>query len=199
MKADYPLLGVLARGPMSGYDLGKWLRTDGLFLGRKSSMTPIYRALADFAERGWVESELVERESAPSAKIYRVTPAGEQALYEWATTDFTPSDRPMAPDFFVRLSFAGQVDPAIALRLVDTELSFRLEQRANEAPPTLDYPADPVSGLDPDWVARLQYQVKARGWQSTSLYIGWLETMKSELEARVATTENSDRHGKGTR
>lgn len=26
MKPDFPLLGLLARSPASGYDLGKWLR-----------------------------------------------------------------------------------------------------------------------------------------------------------------------------
>ena len=39
MKPDYPLLGLLARKPASGYDIGKWLRVDGRFLGRKPSMT----------------------------------------------------------------------------------------------------------------------------------------------------------------
>ena len=40
MKPDYPLLGLLARQPSSGYELGKWLRTEGIFLGRKASMSP---------------------------------------------------------------------------------------------------------------------------------------------------------------
>lgn len=197
MKADYPLLGVLARGPMSGYDLGKWLQADGLFLGRKSSMTPIYRALSDFSDRGWVEPELVERESAPAAKVYRLTASGQEALAEWARSDYEPTPRPMAPDFFVRLSFAGQLGPQIALRLVDTELEYRLAQRAEEAPPGLERPADPIPGIDPDWAARLQLIVKSRGWQSTSLYIGWLQTVKTQLEAQVAEQVVPDGGKKG--
>ena len=54
MKPDYPLLGLLARKPASGYDIGKWLRVDGRFLGRRPSMTPIYRSLTDLQKRGWL-------------------------------------------------------------------------------------------------------------------------------------------------
>ena len=48
---DYTLLGLLARRPASGYDIGKWLRTEGRWLGRGPSMTPIYRALSAFEDR----------------------------------------------------------------------------------------------------------------------------------------------------
>lgn len=185
MKADYPLLGVLARGPMSGYQLAKWLEADGTFLGRKPSMTPIYRALTDLAERGWVEATTVAREAAPDAKLYRLTPAGREALVAWAQGPYQPAARPMAPDFIVRLNFAGQLGPDIALRLVQTELDFRVRQRAAEGGPHRATIDEPIPEIDPDWLVRLGHLTHNRGWQSTSLYIGWLETVKAELESII--------------
>lgn len=200
MKADYPLLGVLARGPMSGYGLAKWLDADGQFLGRRPSMTPVYRALADLADRGWIESTTVARDAGPDAKLYRLTTAGRDALVAWADEDYVPAPRPMAPDFIVRLNFAGQLGPEIALKLVQTELDFRILQRASEAGPheaTID---DPIPEIDAAWLQRLGFLTHGRGWQSTSLFIGWLETLQAELQwivdknsyARLACTQEVD-------
>lgn len=185
MKVDYPLLGVLARGPMSGYGLAKWLEADGQFLGRKPSMSPIYRALADLADRGWIEATTVAREAAPDAKLYELTPGGREALIAWAHESYVPAARPMAPDFIVRLNFAGQLGSDIALKLVTTELDFRIMQRAAEAGPRWSLPKDPIPEIHEDWLERLGFFTHSRGWQSTSLYIGWLETLKVELESIV--------------
>ncbi|GAA4486629.1 hypothetical protein GCM10023171_22940 [Microbacterium panaciterrae] len=181
VKADYPLLGVLAREPMSGYGLSRWLENEGQFLGRKPSMTPIYRALADLADRGWIEATTVHSATGPDAKLYRLTSDGRAALVAWAHEPFTPADRPMAPDFIVRLNFAGQLGPDVALRLVETELDFRIAQRAAEEGPHQSSPQDPIPEISPAWLARLGFISHSRGWQSTSLYIGWLEALKAEL------------------
>src|SRR5665647_331370 len=181
MKADYPLLGVLARNPMSGYDLGKWLEADGYYLGRSASMSPIYRALADLANRGWVEPETVTRATAPDAKMYHLTPAGRAALVEWAKSPYIPAPRPMAPDFIVRLDFAGQIGPEIALGIVRTELEYRVAQRAAEAGPRIMRWADAIPEINRTWLEQVDFITHSRGWQSTSLYIGWLETVKAPV------------------
>lgn len=201
MNADYPLLGVLARQPMSGYGLAKWLETDGQFLGRKASMTPIYRALADLADRGWIEATTVASESAPDAKVYALTAVGRTALRDWARGPFTPSRRPMDPDFIVRLNFAGQLGPDVALALARTELDYRLLQRGEEAGPYRLGTVQPIPEIDTRWLERVTFFTHSRGWQSTSWYIGWLETLVAELESIVAAGEHplleSDRVEKG--
>lgn len=185
-KPDYPLLGLLARKPASGYDIGKWLRTDGTFLGRRPSMTPIYRALNNFLERGWVSVTVDPRDSAPAAKVYRLTPEGRQALLDWAASPYEPAARPMAPDFSVRLQFAGQMGPAYALAVVRTELEFRRRQRAEEADPTPDDNTEPIPEIDPQWLYYIDAKAKERGWQTTSWFIGWLETTERELSRLAA-------------
>lgn len=180
MKPDYPLLGLLARKPASGYAIGKWLRVDGRFLGRKASMTPIYRALSHFVQVGWVQAVVDPRDTAPDAKVYHLTPAGRAALIEWARSPYEPAERPMAPDFSVRLHFAGQLGPEYALAIVQTELDFRRTQRAAENPP-LFVDADPIPEIDPGWLDYIDAKAHDRGWQSTSWFIGWLETTEREL------------------
>ena len=61
----HTLLGLLARRPSSGYDIGKWLRTEGRWLGRGPSMTPVYRALSEIEDRGWVSTHVEKRDAAP--------------------------------------------------------------------------------------------------------------------------------------
>lgn len=185
MKPDYPLLGLLARKPASGYDIGKWLRVDGRFLGRRPSMTPIYRSLTDLQKRGWLSVTIDQRDAAPAAKVYRLTPAGRQALIAWATSPYEPAERPMAPDFTVRLQFAGQLGPTYALDIVRRELEFRRRQRATEETALASEDADPIPEIDLQWLQYLDAKAKDRGWQTTSWFIGWLETTERELERIV--------------
>ena len=178
----HTLLGLLARRPSSGYDVGKWLRTEGRWLGRGPSMTPVYRALAEIEQRGWVSTHVEKRDAAPAATIYSLTPAGIEALKEWAASEHRPAERPMAPDFTQRLNFAGQLGPEYALAIVRTELEFRRRQREAEQDPVLpSSDAEPIAEIDRDWLERLDALTHDRGWQSTSLFIGWLETTEREL------------------
>ena len=198
MKPDYPLLGLLARKPASGYDIGKWLRVDGRFLGRKPSMTPIYRALAKLAELGWVETVIDPRDAAPDAKVHHLTPAGRRALVEWAEAPHVPAERPMAPDFSIRLNFAGQLGPRYALDVVQTELGFRRTQRAEEHDLSLaSRDAEPIPEIDRNWLQYIDARTHDRGWQSTSWYIGWLETTERELQRIVEGSATAYEEGRG--
>ncbi len=198
MKPDYALLGLLARKPASGYDIGKWLRVDGRFLGRRPSMTPIYRALAKLSELGWVESIINPRDAAPDAKVHHLTPAGRQALVDWAKSPHVPAERPMAPDFSIQLNFAGQLGPTYALDVVQTELEFRRAQRTDELTPSLaSHDADPIPEIDRNWLKYIDARTHDRGWQSTSLYIGWLETTERELQRIVEGSATTYEKGRG--
>ncbi|QPL05386.1 MULTISPECIES: PadR family transcriptional regulator [Actinomyces] len=193
MKPDFPLLGLLARRPASGYDLGKWLQGDGRFLGRKSSMSPIYRALADFEARGWVTVSRIESDQGPAANVHRLTPEGREALVVWAKTPHTPTARPMDVDFMVKLNFAGQLGPEYALPIVQTELAFRRHQREQElSNPSPSHDIDPIPEIDAAWLEEIYHLTEDRGWQNTSLLISWLETteryLKRLIQRQQATT-----------
>lgn len=189
MKPDYGLMGLLARRPASGYELGKWIRREGRWYGRKASMTPIYRALNTLADLGWVSVRVDPREAAPDAKVYRITTEGRAALVQWAKQPFQPADRPMDPDFIVRMQFAGQLGPDYALDIVTRELEFRREQRERELAEDQwewDWGEPDIPEIDREWLSYIDRLTHDRGWQSTSLYIGWLETTQRSLRAIAA-------------
>ena len=104
----------------------------------------------------------------------------------------------MSPDFSIRLNFAGQLGPHYALDVVRTELEFRRTQRAEELSPSLaSQYADPIPEIDRDWLTYIDARSHDRGWQSTSLYIGWLETTQRELQRIVEGSATAYEEGRG--
>lgn len=185
VKIDFLILGVLARQPSSGYELNRWIRERGRYHGFKTSQSPIYRTLARLLKSGAIRFEVSESDLAPDAKVYSLTDVGRDLLLEWAHSPFVPSIRPMDPDFMQRFIYGGQLGRDIAIRVIRTELAFRLEQKANDAhdhrtPAGLSPSAIPE--LDPSWAERVHQFAHERGYASTAQYIAWLELTLAALE-----------------
>ena len=81
-KFRYFILGLLAKRPMSGYDIRRLLRSLGWLFGNPSFGT-IYPALHALLEDGLVTVEVVPHPNRPARKIYTITENGEQALQRW--------------------------------------------------------------------------------------------------------------------
>jgi DNA-binding PadR family transcriptional regulator len=80
---EYKLLGMLARQPMSGYDLASHLKQRLVPFG-PISHTQIYPALASLEKKGLVRYHVVEQQTArPNKKIYELTTEGRTALQQW--------------------------------------------------------------------------------------------------------------------
>lgn len=182
MKNDFTILGLLARQPATGYDLGKWLKDEGIFLGRKPSMSPIYRSLNELLSRGWITSTTQHRDNAPDGKVYSLSEAGREALVAWAKEPYEPAPRPMDPQFIVKLNFAGQLGIDYALPIVSAELEYRKRQRDAEGGPFHGSRSSaPIPEIDKTWLAFIEWLTHERGYSSTSLYISWLESVEREL------------------
>lgn len=79
----YGVLGLLACwGPLSGYDL-KRLFDHILAPMWGAAHSQIYNELRRMKELEWVTMEREEQETRPDRKVYRITPAGQQALAAW--------------------------------------------------------------------------------------------------------------------
>ena len=130
MKLEHLLLGVLLEAPSNGYGLKRYFDTHGRFLRSKTQMSQVYRSLAQMEENGWVRHEIDPRPGAQDSKEYRVTEEGTVVFLDWLTGAYTPPGRFEDPEFGARLSFAGFMSTEDVLRLVETELHSRLEQRA---------------------------------------------------------------------
>jgi len=125
MKLESILLGVLARHPMTGYDLKKFLDTSGRFVRSNTQMSQVYRSLSTMEDRGWVTHSVEVRPGATDAKTYRVTDEGMTVFLDWLTSPYQPPSRFQDPDFMARVSFAGFMTRGQLLELVDTELETR--------------------------------------------------------------------------
>ena len=78
----YFILGLLAKRPMSGYDIRRLLRSLGWLFGNPSFGT-IYPALHALLKDDFVTVEVVPHPNRPARKIYTITEIGKQALQEW--------------------------------------------------------------------------------------------------------------------
>lgn len=125
MKLESILLGVLARHPMTGYDLKKYLDTHGRFLRSNTQMSQVYRSLSTMEDRGWVTHSVAERAGATDAKTYQVTAEGVTVFLDRLTGPYQPPTRFQDPDLGVRLAFAGFMTRQQLLALLDTELETR--------------------------------------------------------------------------
>jgi PadR family transcriptional regulator, regulatory protein PadR len=81
------ILKTLARGPLHGYAIARWLEdTTGDVLRIEDGS--LYPALYRIEHRGWIEAEWGTSEGGRRAKFYRITPAGRKRLAasteEWA-------------------------------------------------------------------------------------------------------------------
>jgi PadR family transcriptional regulator, regulatory protein AphA len=76
------LLGLLRKGPMSGYDLRKDVeRSVGYFWA--PAKTQIYATLPRLVESGHATQQRVVQSARPDKTLYELTESGREALREW--------------------------------------------------------------------------------------------------------------------
>lgn len=185
---DSVLLGVLARKPSAGYDVRKYLEKSGRIYGYVPQSSQIYRQLARLVERDLLAFEIDRSRSGPDAKVYSLTGRGWGAYLDWVDAPFTPSPRPLDAHFQVHFAFAGAVSPIVALRLVETELAFRLDQEVEWDPEAPVLESDPRTPFAEDWLDEMSSLGDARGNQLASSHISWLRTTARRLRRRIERT-----------
>lgn len=76
------LLGLLRKGPMSGYDLRKDVeRSVGYFWA--PAKTQIYATLPKLVESGLATPQRIVQSARPDKTVYELTDVGREALREW--------------------------------------------------------------------------------------------------------------------
>ena len=116
----YAILGLLAREPLSGYDLASRTRERlGFFWQARHSQ--IYPELARLEERGLVTHQVVMQQDRPDKKVYSATKAGLGALKAWVAEP--PKPRAVRDEMVLKAYSVWLVDPERALAL------FREQER----------------------------------------------------------------------
>jgi DNA-binding PadR family transcriptional regulator len=125
---EYKLLGMLARQPMSGYDLASHLKQRVVPFG-PISHTQIYPALASLARKGLVRYHVVEQKAVrPDKKVYELTEEGRTALRHWIE-----SPTPLVflyDDFFLKAYSLWLADPERMVERIREQAQLHQEKLA---------------------------------------------------------------------
>jgi PadR family transcriptional regulator, regulatory protein AphA len=113
---EVAVLGLLTRGPMSGYDLKKHAETSvGYFWDPAKSQ--IYAVLPRLVEAGYATSRKIPQQQRPDKQVYRITRRGREALREWIELTPPPPD-PARNSLLLKVFFGDLADPAAVLEQV---------------------------------------------------------------------------------
>ena len=109
---EYAVLGLLAFGERSGYDLARAADRSIVFIWTPSR-SQIYKVLPRLVAGGLATSRAVEQERRPDKALYRVTPAGIRVLRAWIDDiDADPSGGSSV--FLLKVLFGGFTEPESA-------------------------------------------------------------------------------------
>ncbi len=180
----YALLGLLARGEQSGYDLAQGLKDPvGFFWHAQHSQ--IYPQLTRLEASGWVEHTRVEQTERPDKKVYRLTAPGREVLGVWLEG---PLEVPKHRDELVLRAYSVWLaDPAAAVRLVREHAHAHAERLA-EFERRLGWLEQNTAGqmdrLDSPWFG--VHAVLKRGIGFEREYLTWCEWLAERLGAAPA-------------
>lgn len=109
MSLPHVLLGLLGRGPASGWDLHARMEKDPS-LGWDADLAQIYPALRLLLRGGFIAMKRRRSTKGPARSEYHVTPAGRREFREWLAE---PPGIPRAKDSaLARLAFLEKLPPA---------------------------------------------------------------------------------------
>ncbi len=193
-RLDVVVLGLLNSRPRTGYDVRKWLDSYGWTLGYTAQTSQIYRHLARLVDRGWATLSPDPRASGPDAKLYELTEAGRRAFEDWVDSPYEPAERPMDPDFQVRMTFTRHRGPQAILDLVRTELAYRRAQHERRVPHDLSLLPSDATHAEREWSQEVSLLLSQRGRLLAANLITWLETSEERLAtlARTPLPRNPD-------
>ena len=104
---SYAILGLLSRGPKSGYDLaGLAERTIAHFWPIAKSQ--MYGELARLERVGYVRGTAVRQQKTPDKRVFRLTAGGESALDAWLGEPPATRDRYRSA-FLVKVFFGERI------------------------------------------------------------------------------------------
>ena len=115
----WAVLGLLSFGrELSGYELRKWADASVRFFYGSPAMSQIYRELRRLEAHGYATSRPAPPEAPRRKRLYRITPAGVEALSTWLR------DAPVEPPVLrhgvaLRVWLGHLSDPATLRRTVE--------------------------------------------------------------------------------
>ena len=181
---EYAMLGLLASGESSGYDLARAADRSIRYMWAPSR-SQIYKALPRLVALGLATSREVEQRGRPDKAVYRITRAGRATLRAWLEDD-TEASQAGGTVFLLKLFLAGAAPPEAALRQLEAYRS-RLEHRLDAFEGMEREPSDGQTVYDRIALAHGLAQARAT--------LGWVESVRPQLEREARRRRRSATRG----
>lgn len=121
-------LGVLSRGPASGYEIRKQCEEGPFRCFFDAGFGSIYPALRKLVQDGLIVGKEEAQVSKPDKIVYRLTDLGWQAFLE-SLTELPGADR-LKSDFVFMMFFADYIDPEHLGKVIEKRLAWYREEIA---------------------------------------------------------------------
>lgn len=116
MSLHHAILGLLAREPMTGYEVKKIFRSTP-FMHWSGNNNQIYKAFAELLEEGLVAKEVRHQDGAPSKYLYTITGTGLQEFHRWLAD---AAEEPVfKKQILIKLALADRLKRAELERMAD--------------------------------------------------------------------------------
>jgi len=183
MSLEYAILGFLNYGESSGYDLKKMFDTSIRHFW-SADQSQIYRTLSKLVKKQWVTMHLVEQVDKPNRKVYTITEAGKEGLYQWLKTPLPLGETRNA--LLIQLFFGAQLDDMEIIsnlkhtiaQLHEVERRYgQIPEKSREYVEMIDSPREAFF-----WMLTLEL-----GANHNRVLIEWAESVIQRIEARDYT------------
>jgi DNA-binding PadR family transcriptional regulator len=190
----YAILSLLARTPLSGYDIAREMKRPASFFFGHAHISQIYPELSRLEKYELVTSNIIEQQDKPDKKVYTISPDGFQEIQSWVISP--------TPLLEVRSEFLIK---AHSLWLADAEEvlpQFREHERYHREH-LVAYEAN-LAEMQERWGASIallhtqefgDYLTVKRGISYEHEYLSWLEWAITILDARAKHQREGDNSG----
>jgi DNA-binding PadR family transcriptional regulator len=125
-KTKYALLGLLSRGPLSGYDIKKF--TDfSVSHFWKENFGHIYPVLKRMGKEGLVTKQIETTEGKPNRNIYSITKSGTDEFLQWLSRP--PEEHSIRNELLLKIFFGSAASKESIISMILTEKERHVKKR----------------------------------------------------------------------
>ena len=175
-KSRFPILGMLANAPMSGYDIKKHMEKS-LSNFWRISYGQIYPVLRELEGEGLAVRSVESKEGKPDRHSYTITERGLAVLREWLADPAEPHQS--RNETLLKLFFSANVPASESIELIR-----RMRAHHSEAHECYRHKLETIEHLYKDNPNMPYWRLTLRcGVRVSKAFIEWCDSAIAELEA----------------
>ncbi len=171
----YAILGLVRRGPVTGYDIAREFRSQALSNFWHASHSQIYPELKKLLAEGLITCQTVP-EGGKKKKFYSLTPAGEEDFLQWVRLDEPPEPTPKDV-FRLRIYYEEAMDAGRCRQLLESQQENHQERLQALEGMNRKFDRHPAAGTPEHG----DYLVLQGAILREKAYLDWLELCLREI------------------